>query len=68
MPRHVLGGPGHTAPSEKTTLAGIGMGANLTSPFAERVSFVSVSASLVSTAMSPATSAARGSSIIVPTM
>ena len=27
VPRHVLGGAGHTAPSEKTTLAGIGMGA-----------------------------------------
>ncbi len=26
VPRHVLGGPGHTAPSEKTTLAGIGTG------------------------------------------
>ena len=26
VPRHVLGGPGHIAPSEKTTLAGIGMG------------------------------------------
>jgi predicted dehydrogenase len=26
VPRHVLGGKGYTAPSEKTTLAGIGMG------------------------------------------
>jgi len=26
VPRHVLGGPGRVAPSEKTTLAGIGMG------------------------------------------
>lgn len=26
VPRHVLGGQGHTAPSEKTTLAGIGVG------------------------------------------
>ncbi len=26
VPRHVLGGPGHVPPSEKTTLAGIGMG------------------------------------------
>ena len=26
VPRHVLGGPGHTPPSAKTTLAGIGMG------------------------------------------
>ena len=26
VPRHVLGGQGHVAPSEKTTLAGIGLG------------------------------------------
>lgn len=26
VPRHVLGGPGHVPPSEKTVLAGIGMG------------------------------------------
>ena len=26
VPRHVLGGPGHVPPSEKTALAGIGMG------------------------------------------
>ena len=26
VPRHVLGGPGHVPPSEKTTIAGIGMG------------------------------------------
>lgn len=26
VPRHVLGGPGHTPPSEKITLAGIGIG------------------------------------------
>lgn len=26
VPRHVLGGPGKVAPSEKTTLAGIGLG------------------------------------------
>ena len=26
VPRHVLGGPGHVAPSEKLTLAGIGLG------------------------------------------
>ena len=26
VPRHVLGGPGRTAPSDKTTLAGIGVG------------------------------------------
>ena len=26
VPRHVLGGPGHLPPSEKTTLAGIGTG------------------------------------------
>ena len=26
VPRHVLGGEGHVAPSEKTTLAGIGVG------------------------------------------
>ncbi|MGO8746946.1 MAG: Gfo/Idh/MocA family protein [Thermoguttaceae bacterium] len=26
IPRHVLGGPGHVSPNEKTTLAGIGLG------------------------------------------
>ena len=26
VPRRVLGGPGHVSPSEKTTLAGIGVG------------------------------------------
>ena len=26
VPRHVLGGPGHTPPSEKVNIAGIGLG------------------------------------------
>ena len=26
VPRHVLGGPGHTPPSEKVNIAGIGVG------------------------------------------
>ena len=26
VPRHVLGGPGHTAPSERITLGGVGVG------------------------------------------
>ena len=26
VPRHVLGGPGHTAPSERITLGGVGIG------------------------------------------
>ena len=42
VPRHVLGGPGHTAPSEKTTLAGIGMGAQGRVDMAEFLSFSEV--------------------------
>ena len=26
VPRHVLGGPGHTPPSEKLNIAGVGVG------------------------------------------